>query len=111
MDFISEPITPAGPIVEADAMARGEPGLPAAFVWNDRRMGVVRCLARWKQTGHEVGNVRGQIYLRRHYFKLLMDDATLWTVYFVRQTPRSGSPRRRWFLFAVEEPEESPRSV
>jgi hypothetical protein len=46
------------------------------------------------------------MYLRRHCFKLRMDDGAVWSVYFVRQTPKSGSVRTRWFLYTIDPPDD-----
>lgn len=101
-ELISEPILPLAGTFEAPAMARGEPGLPAGFQWRDQPYEVVECLRRWKESSREGGHAQGELYLRRHAFELLMSDGTRWSVYFVRQTPRSGSPRARWYLYTIE---------
>jgi hypothetical protein len=103
-DFISESITPAGGTFDSVAMARGEPGLPAAFNWRGRSYRVVAQVSRWKDTSAEGGRAGGEVYLRRHYFKLHMDSGQVWTVYFVRQTPKSGPPANRWFLYLIDHP-------
>ena len=101
-ELISEPITPLAGPKDAGAMARGEPGLPPGFVWRGREYGIVDVLDRWKQTGREGSRPGGEVYVRRHVYRLRMDDGAEWSVYFVRQTPRSGSARRRWFLYSLE---------
>lgn len=103
-EFVSEPVIPLKGTSNAAAMARGEPGLPEAFDWRERTYKVVEVLERWKQSSREGGHAQGELYLRRHYYKLRMDDGTTWTVYLVRQTPKSGSPKRRWFLYSIDEP-------
>ncbi|MGE0480305.1 MAG: DUF6504 family protein [Phycisphaerae bacterium] len=96
-EFISEPVIPCG-AVDTAAMARGEPGLPAAFEWRGDRFEIVEVLGAWKESSREGGRATGELYLRRHYYRLRVSDGTIWQVYFVRQAPRTGSPRRRWFL-------------
>lgn len=98
-EFVSEPIDVAGGALDIAAMGRGEPGLPAAFRWRGEVRAVRTILHRWKFTSAEGGHAKGEVYLRRHYYRVCMDDGSEWVVYFVRQTPRSGSPRRRWFLY------------
>lgn len=105
-ELISEPITPNAGTFDASAMARGEPGLPAGFTWRGASVAVVERLGAWKRSTREGGGA-GELYLRRHYFKLRMSDDSIWTVYFVRQTPRSGSPKNRWFLYTLEREEGS----
>ena len=100
-ELVSEPITPDAGTFAAAAMGRGEPGLPAGFTWRDENVKIVELLATWKQSSREGGGA-GDLYLRRHYYKLRMSDESTWTVYFVRQTPKSGNPKQRWFLYTVE---------
>lgn len=104
-DLISEPITGQAETFDADRMGQGEPGLPAAFVWRDEQFAVVERLSSWKHSQREGGKPRGERYLRRHYYKLRMNDDSIWTVYFIRQTPGSGNPKVRWFLYTIERPE------
>ena len=101
-DFVGEPITPHAGTFDTQPMSRGEPGLPTGFDWRDRAVGVVNVLSAWKESSREGGRARGELYLRRHYFKLGMSDGSIWTVSFLRQTPRSGNPKKRWYLYTVE---------
>ena len=87
---------------QVDAHARrGEPGLPKGFTWRGDDIVIGELLESWKHSSRE-GGAAGDLYLRRHYYRLRMEDATVWTVYFVRQTPRSGNPKQRWYLYTVE---------
>jgi hypothetical protein len=101
-EFVSEPIRPEGGTFDTTAMAAGLPGLPQAFRWRGREYAIQAQIAVWKASGPEIGRSDGERYLRRHYFRLRMNDGTLWTVYFTRHTPPSGSPKRRWFLYSIE---------
>ncbi len=101
-ELISEAITPEGPSADSARMARGEPGLPKAFTWRGESFGVVREVSAWKESSREGARAGGELYLRRHYFKLKMTSGDLWTIYFVRQSPRSGNPKNRWFLYTIE---------
>lgn len=101
-EFVSEPITPWEGTFDATAMGRGEPGLPRGFIWRGTSVPVVETLARWKRSSREGGSAQGQLYLRRHYYKLRMGNDSLWTVYFTRQPARSGPAKRRWFLYEIE---------
>lgn len=98
-ELISEAITPFAGTFDATAMGRGEPGLPAGFSWRDRDYAITRVLQAWKHSSREGSTAQGQLYLRQHRYKLLMDDGSTWEVYFVRQTPKTGSPKKRWFLY------------
>ena len=105
-EFISEPITPVGGRFDTAAMGRGEPGLPREFVWRGQTYGVAEKLDQWKQSSAEGGRAGGELYLRRHCYKLRMSDGSVWTIYFERQAPHSPdksgcakSAKRRWFLY------------
>ncbi|NOT02318.1 MAG: cytoplasmic protein [Phycisphaerales bacterium] len=100
-EFVSEAIRPAGGGFDTSAMGRGEPGLPNAFVWRDRTYTIESCVARWKESQRTGGPADGQIYLRRHCYRLRMNDGTEWEVYFTRQPSSTGSARTRWFLLSV----------
>ncbi|MBK9118975.1 MAG: cytoplasmic protein [Phycisphaerales bacterium] len=99
-EFLSEPLKPLAGTFDAAAMATGMPGLPAGFVWRDQPYAITGELEAWKHTSAEGGRAGGERYLRRHYYRLRMSDDSEWTVYFVRQTPRGGSPKTRWFLYS-----------
>jgi len=101
-DLISESITPHAGTFDAAKMAQGLPGLPSGFNWRGESVTVHALLEKWKESSHEGGREGGELYLRRHYFKLRMSDGSAWTVYFLRQAPKSGNPRLRWFLYTIE---------
>lgn len=103
-EFLSEPITPHAGTFDTADMAAGLPGLPRGFTWRGASYDVAEQLESWKQSAPEVGRLSGERYLRRHYFRLRMADDSIWTVYLVRQTPRSGSPKQRWFLYSRKLP-------
>ncbi len=99
-EFVSEPLAPRAGTFDAGQMAAGLPGLPGGFVWRGESRAVVEVVETWKQSSPEGGRAGNERYLRRHYYRLRMSDESEWTVYFVRQTPRSGSPKSRWFLLS-----------
>ncbi len=101
-ELISEPITPHAGTSDAARMAGGEPGLPTGFTWHGESFEIVEQLAAWKESSREGMRAQGDLYLRRHYYRLRMSDETIWVIYFVRQTPRSGNPKNRWFLYTIE---------
>ena len=104
-ELISEPITPHSGTSDTGSMGQGEPGLPAGFDWRDNSLEVVQQLGAWKQSSREGARAGGELYLRRHYYKIRMSDDSVWIVYFLRQAPRSGNPKKRWFLYSREEPQ------
>ena len=101
-ELISESLTPLSGTMDTARMGRGEPGLPAGFVWRGETIRIVELAAAWKESSPEGGRAGGELYLRRHYYRLRMPDGSIWTVYFLRQTPRQGDPRKRWFLYTRE---------
>ena len=101
-DLVSESITPLAGTFDAAGMGRGEPGLPTGFTWRGETCDVVELLETWKHSSREGGRASADLYLRRHYYRLRMSDASTRTVYFVRQAARSGNPKKRWFLYTVE---------
>jgi len=109
-EFVSEPIEPAGDGFDTAAMSRGEPGIARAFRWRGRAYHVVARISQWKSSSREGGRATADLYLRRHYYELQMDDGSRWTVYFERQPRRSASPRARWFLYTRRPPESDPPS-
>ena len=98
-ELISEPITPKAGSFDTSRMGRGEPGLPSSFTWRGGSFEIAEELSAWKESSREGGRAQGDLYLRRHYFKLRMSDGSTWTIYFERQTPRTGNPKQRWFLY------------
>lgn len=105
-ELVSEVITPLAGTFDASQMAQGVPGLPAGFRWRGTTLHIVRELESWKESSREGGGA-GDLYLRRHCHRLLMDNGSTWTIYFTRQTPKSGSAKKRWFLYTVDRPKES----
>ena len=101
--FISEPVKPEEGTFDSAAMARGEPGLPAAFAWRGRKYSVAQVLESWKSTGPDSwgGTER---YLRKHWFRVLTTTGEIMTLYFDRQPPKGHSQsRQRWTLFSMRE--------
>ena len=107
-EFVSEPIKPCKGRFDAPAMARGEPGLPSGFQLRDVSYNIVQRIEQWKHSERESGRARGELYLRRHYYKLRMSDESVWTVYFTRQPLSSGSVKDRWFLYTIERDGNDP---
>ena len=98
--LISEALTPLEGTGDTRRMGLGEPGLPAGFEWRGNGHAIRELVAAWKQSDREGGS--GQRYLRRHYYRLRMDDGATWTVYFTRQSAKRGSRVPRWFLYTIE---------
>jgi len=87
-------------------MVRGEPGLPEGFAWREEERRIEEVLLAGKTATPD----RGELYIRRHTWRLRMDDGTIWNIYFLRQAPKGGRPttaKRRWYLLSIERSTES----
>lgn len=98
--FISERIAPDAGTFDVATMSRGEPSLPQAFTWREQRYQVTRTLATHRQMGDD----RGDHYVRRHYYDIETADALRMTLYFERN-PSSHSKRKEWWLYTLTLPE------
>ena len=103
-ELVSEPIVPQAGSFDTGAMGRGEPGLPAAFTWRERTYRIMQRVSAWKESSREGARAGGELYLRRHCYRLLVVDGSVWIVYFTRQASPGQNPRRRWFLYALDSP-------
>jgi hypothetical protein len=101
--FISEPITPVVGAIEAGRMARGEPGIPARFVWRDREYQVSEVLETYKTASPEGGRAGAEMYVRRHWFRLRCQSGEVMTIYCERQARRTNA-KARWWLYTIDEP-------
>lgn len=105
--FIGEQITPASGTASTAGMARGEPGLPGRFTWRDREYHVLRVLQQWKSSG-PCRSGGGEIYLRRHWYKVMTEPPAIMTIYFDRQARQPRRPRARWWLYSLQPCTPSP---
>jgi phosphoribosylglycinamide formyltransferase-1 len=103
--FVSEPIVPDAGTFDTAAMARGLPGLPVGFTWRDRRYRIQAVLEAWKASERE-HHRSGDRYVRKHFWRLRLDDGSIATVYAVRQTKPGEAPKRRWWLWSLAQPAE-----
>jgi hypothetical protein len=104
LQFVSEALVPAGDF-EADPLERGEPGLPPAFVWRGAELRVAELRRTWRSTKTD----RGDVYLKRHWFEVLLADGRTAVVYFERQA-RRGAPRWWLYTLAGTDPAQPPAS-
>lgn len=100
-EFISEPITPVAATFNTARMSIGEPGLPGEFVWNGKTYLVKKVLNTWRKTS-PCTHGSGEMYVRRHYYKILTDSGETMTLYFDRQPRRNEAPGPRWWLLSRE---------
>jgi DNA polymerase IV len=96
--LISEDLAPLPGTFGTERMSQGEPGLPEGFTWRGQQYRIRASLRTWKQARPEAG---GELYVRRHYFALTMEDGAEWTVYCLRKASRAGAAARRWFLYSI----------
>jgi len=103
--FISRPISPIAGTFDTAAMTRGEPGLPAGFIWNDKQYLVAELLETWKETG-PCKSGAPEIYLRKHWFRFRTLDDLEMTVYFERQARSKSRNKTRWWLYTIKTKEK-----
>src|SRR5438874_623318 len=96
-EFVSEPMVPAAGTFDASAMSRGEPGLPGGFLWRDQQYDVVRLMSKWKTSSAE----RGEMYLRRHWYRVETATGEHMTLYCQRQAKNTKKPKARWWVYSV----------
>ena len=104
-EFISEPIKPVAGTFEATAMTRGEPGLPAGFIWRDKEYAVADVLETWQELGPSRGG-GPERYLRKHWFKIRTENALEMTIYFERQARSKSRSKTRWWLYTINRKEQ-----
>ncbi len=101
---MGEPLKPVAGTGDAIGMSHGEPGLPRLFTWRGRRYEALGSIEKWKTTG-PCRNRSDEIYLRRHWYRILTRPAAIMTVYCDRQPKDRKHAKARWWVFTVEEAE------
>ena len=76
-------------------------GLPQRFVWRDREYTVAAVLAVWKEDG-PCRHGSGEMYLRKHWFKIATHQGPQMTLCFERQARSKRQNKLRWWLFTIE---------
>ncbi len=104
-EFIGEALVPAPGSGDASRMARGEPGLPGLFTWRDTQYRIAGVISAWKTSGRDVGG-GSEMYLRRHWYKVLTDPLFVMTIYCDRQAKNRQRPKSRWYIFTVVSADE-----
>jgi len=100
-EFISEPIKLTGEFLGSDSAARGLVAVPAGFVWREREYRIVELLAKEKASSPEGGKAGNEVYLRREYLTVLLDDGREAVIYFERQARLGQNPKQRWFIYTI----------
>lgn len=99
-EFVGEALMSAAGTADVKAMACGKPGLPDAFIWREREYRIAGVLKEWKTSGPCRSGSK-EMYLRRHWYKVLTDCGLVMTLYFDRQAKDSSRPKARWWLYTV----------
>ena len=99
--FVSEAIIPVAGSSDPAAMSRGAPGLPSGFLWKGRRYDVACVLKTWKESG-PCRSGSGEMYLRKHWWRIRTEDGLEMTIYFERQRRSKRQNKMRWWLFTVD---------
>ncbi len=101
--FISEPLKPLEGSFDPAAMGMGAPGVPEKFRWKKRDLVVAEILESWKEHG-DCKHGSGERYLRKHIFRIRMEDGSVAQIYFLRSFGRAnGKVASRWWLHSIEE--------
>ena len=103
--FISAPLRPDPKTFDVNRMAAGEPGLPSVVYWNEQTIRIVRVVRTWRETG-KCDHGSTDMYVRKHWYKVVTDAGQIMKIYFERQ-PRFGKSKCRWWLFSIQESEGS----
>ena len=82
---------------DAAAMSRGEPGLPTRFRWRGVEYRVAGVEQAWKTSTPD----RGEMYLRRHWFRVRCESGEAMTLYCERQARSRGRAKARWWVYSV----------
>ena len=103
--FVSESLMPDPAALDTSTAALGEPALPMRFTWRGRVYSVVRVISRRKGYEPDRTHGSGELYLRRHWLEVEVDDGSCMTLYFERQpTSRGRAAKSRWWLYSRREP-------
>jgi hypothetical protein len=98
--FISEQIVPVAATFDPAVMVTGAPALPDRFRWRDNEYTVAEVLKTWKESGPDK-YPSGQMYLRKHWFKVRTTDGAIMTIYFERQPRSKRDDKKRWWLYSI----------
>ena len=107
--FVSEPIKPITEVVAARSFEIGAPLLPAQFIWRGRILCAREILEQWKETS-PCKHGSGELYVRKHWFRLRTEEGEELKIYFERQPRASRSSAKnspRWWLFSLRAAEDA----
>ena len=99
-EFICEQIIPVAGTADVAAMTRREPGVPKRFCWRGTEYRLAGVIRKWKTMGPDVGGGR-EMYVRRHWYKILTEPPAVMTIYFDRQAKDRKRPKARWWIYSA----------
>jgi len=99
-EFISESIQPVTGTFHPQSMGKAEPGLPRRFRWRDQEYTIVEVLQVWKESGPDKDG-SGQMYLRKHWYKVRTEPDLIMNIYFERQSRSKSQAKKRWWLYTI----------
>ena len=101
--FVGDQITPVAGAFDTAAMATGAPGLPRRFVWRGTQYTVEQVLETLKSSS-PCRSGGGEMYLRKHWYRIRTTGGEVMTLYFNRQPHRGRrATRDRWVLYSMAE--------
>jgi hypothetical protein len=92
--FVGESLTASTASVDTGAFSRGEPALPKEFGWHGDRLVVNDIVRTWRSTNTD----RGDTYLARHWYEIILGDGRVAVLYFDRKSRRD---QPRWWLYTL----------
>jgi hypothetical protein len=92
--FVSEALSASAESIETGALGRGEPPLPKEFGWHGERLVVKEIVRTWRSTNTD----RGDTYLARHWYEVVLSDGRVAVLYFDRNSRRD---QPRWWLYTL----------
>ena len=98
--FISEPIKPVIETCDTRRMSIGAPGLPKEFIWRGQKITIIDTLRIWRTTG-ACRHGSGEVYARRHWFKIKTANHGTMKIYFNRSS-LGRIKEIGWWIYTIE---------
>ena len=107
--FYDQPIEP---IFDTPPAREKSPDCPNGFIWEDRTYRITEMLSSWTdfkrrgrmarnmQPAHaEVASTRGSLNVGRFYFRVLVDTAQIFDIYYDRAMKSVDQRKGGWYLY------------
>ena len=101
--FVSEPIRPIEESIDFADTPVGEPPLPRRFIWRDTEYAVEDILERRREADRDRTHGSGEVYARKHWFRVRTTTGEIMNIYFERQPRSKAERKRRWWLYSIRE--------